>query len=154
MTQKKLKAIISLIGVAVGVVVIIFGLTVLDSFYGTWSDSSVSFGGDFYTYVYKAAARAGNNVSNLGDMLEKAFGFVLIAMGMFDICYFGLKFADCLPEEFAIPAKPAAPAASAEPAASVAPAAPVSSEATLDELQELLDMGVITQEEFDAKKPV
>lgn len=108
MNQNKLTRIISLVGVAAGLLVIIFGIIVLDSYNGYWSDTSTSFGADFYTYSYKATARAGNNINNLGEMLQQAFGFILIAMGLFDCCYFGLKFA-AVPKEIpqvSVPAEP------------------------------------------------
>lgn len=93
MTQNKLAKIFSILGIVAGLVVIVFGIITLNSYTGAWSDTSTSFGADFYTYSYKATARAGNNVDEVGDMLQKAIGFVLISMGLFDICFFGLKFA-------------------------------------------------------------
>jgi hypothetical protein len=101
MKQEKLAKIISLIGVAAGILVIVLGIVVMSSYSGSWSDTSTSFGADFYTYSYKATARAGNNIDEVGDMLQQALGFILIAMGLFDSCYFGLKFA-------AIPTEPKA----------------------------------------------
>ena len=103
MKQNKLAKVISLIGVAAGILVIILGIVVMDSYSGSWSDTSTSFGGDFYTYSYKATARAGNNVDEVGDMLQQALGFILIAMGLFDSCYFGLKFASIPSEPKKIP---------------------------------------------------
>lgn len=99
MNQNKLAKIISLVGIAAGVLVIILGFVVMNSYDGSWSDTFTSFGADFYTYSYKATARAGNNIDEMGDMLQTALGCILIAMGLFDSCYFGLKFA-------AIPAEP------------------------------------------------
>lgn len=119
MNQNKIAKIACLVGVAAGVIMIILGIMVMGSYSGAWSDTSVSFGGDFYSYSYKATARAGNNVDELGDMLATAFGYLLIAMGLFDGCYFGLKFA-MLPapvqEPDAVPAEPVSeePAADAE----------------------------------------
>ena len=112
MKQNKLAKIVCLVGILAGIVVIILGITVMDSFHGAWSDTSVSFGADFYSYSYKATARAANNVDELGDLLATAFGYLLIAMGLFDCCYFGLKFAT-VPKEISEPA-PEAPV-SAEP---------------------------------------
>ncbi len=110
MNQNKLARIISLAGVVAGVLVIIFGIIVMGSYSGSWSDTSTSFGGDFYTYSFRATARAGNNVKNLGEMLQQAFGFLLIAMGLFDCCFFGLKYA-AVPKELpeATPEVPAEP---------------------------------------------
>lgn len=93
MKHDKLTRIISLIGIVAGLLVIIFGIIVMSSYSGSWSSTTTSFGADFYTYSYQATARAGNNVRELGEMMQQAFGFILIAMGLFDCCYFGLKFA-------------------------------------------------------------
>ncbi len=99
MKQNKLAKIIAIIGIAAGILMIILGIVVMNSYSGSWSSTTTSFGGDFYTYSYKATARAGNNIDEVGDMLQLALGFILISMGLFDGCYFGLKFA-------AIPAEP------------------------------------------------
>jgi ABC-type lipoprotein release transport system permease subunit len=42
MKQNKLAKVISLIGVAAGILVIILGIVVMDSYSGSWSDTSTS----------------------------------------------------------------------------------------------------------------
>ena len=124
MTQNKLAKIICLVGIIGGIIVILLGISVMDSFSGSWSDTYTSFGADFYTYSYKATARAGNNIDALGDMLENALGCILIAMGIFDSCYFALKFAavpsdpkpvqDYVPQEIPMPVDQEVPVAEPE----------------------------------------
>ena len=99
MDKNKLLKIVTLLGVLAGVAIMIFGFIVLDSYDGYWADTSVSFGGDFYSYSYKATAKAANNVDDLGEMMAQAMGFLLISIGLTDACFFGVKFVGLLPEK-------------------------------------------------------
>ncbi len=73
----------NLIGVAIGVIIIITGIlfcaTPADSF-STTSVDTASFGGDFYTYEYKATRAAANNAAvaanNLRELSKKTANYV------------------------------------------------------------------------------
>lgn len=89
--KKFLPNLFAAIGVVVGIIVLILGISLLAQDTGTRQDISTTFGGDFYTYSYEATARAANNVLALGDVLAQGMGYLLIAFGLFDICLFGQK---------------------------------------------------------------
>ena len=84
----------SIIGIVCGVVIIILGIIMLtQGDIGSVRSTSTSFGADFYTEVYQATAVAGRNVKELGELIAKGFGFLLLAIGLTDICLFGTKIA-------------------------------------------------------------
>ena len=86
--MKKTKyGIFPIIGIIAGVIVIILGLGLIDS--GDTA-SYASFGGDFYSYSYKATRYAANNLS----VIINALAYLIIAFGLFDIAYFGCKLMD------------------------------------------------------------
>ena len=89
--KKFLPNLFAAIGVVVGIIVLILGISLLVQDTGTRQDISTTFGGDFYTYSYEATARAANNVLALADVLAQGMGYLLIAFGLFDICLFGQK---------------------------------------------------------------
>ena len=75
-----------LAGMLVGVVVVIFGIAMFGQNVGATRDSSIAFGADFYTEVYRAAAGTANNVRLLAELVRVGFGFLLLAMGLLTIC--------------------------------------------------------------------
>ena len=75
-----------LVGMLVGVVVVIFGIVMFEQSIGATRDSSVAFGADFYTEVYRAAAGTANNVRLLAELVRVGFGFLLLAMGLLTVC--------------------------------------------------------------------
>lgn len=80
----KKHTVFPIIGIVFGVVIIILGLCTLGM--GSFVDHA-SFGGDFYTYSYRATRYAANNIFKL----TKAVGCLTISFGLFDIAYFGCK---------------------------------------------------------------
>jgi len=84
--KNKLGVIFALVGMVFGVVMIILGFVAKD--WGSYADYA-TFGGDFYTYSYRASRYAANNLIDVID----AIGFVIISMGLFDIAFFGCKLA-------------------------------------------------------------
>lgn len=91
----KLKQILKtgwayVLGMISGVLSIIFGFVVMGSPTGYWESSS-SYGGDAYTGIQNAAAQTANNVQDLAELTAQGLGFLLIALGMFAICYFLVK---------------------------------------------------------------
>ena len=75
-----------LAGMLVGVVVVIFGIAMFGQNVGATRDSSIAFGADFYTEVYRAAAGTANNVRLLAELVRVGFGLLLLAMGLLSIC--------------------------------------------------------------------
>ena len=75
-----------LAGMLVGVVVVIFGIAMFGQNVGATRDSSIAFGADFYTEVYRAAAGTANNVRRLAELVRTGIGFLLLAMGLLTIC--------------------------------------------------------------------
>lgn len=88
---QKLKSIFALAGTVCGLIVLILGIAVCCKDTGNWQNTVVSFGGDFYSYSYKATATAANNITELAAIAKTGLGCLLIAFGLFDICYFGSK---------------------------------------------------------------
>jgi len=82
-----MKKAISIIGLVVGIALVATGMMAMTgsldalNFSGITVDST-SFGGDFYTYSYRATRAAGVNVSRLGDFLESTIGVALAVAGL------------------------------------------------------------------------
>lgn len=89
-----MKKKFSLIGMIVGVAIIVLGIVVLSLDIGGGYLESTSFGGDFYTYSYRATRTAANNVGDLISAFKIGVGFLLISIGATDICVFGCKMAE------------------------------------------------------------
>lgn len=91
------KDIWSIVGIILGFVAIIAGIIFLfgfkdETFLGIYSHLGTSeFGGDFYTYSYRATAFAANAVAGVYEMLSTCFGVLFILFGLFDICFFGSR---------------------------------------------------------------
>lgn len=81
----------SVLGIIVGVAAVIFGIVVFVTNTYLPTPSDTSFGGDFYTYSYRATRYVSENLSSIGKMLKLALGFILITFGLTDIAYFGVK---------------------------------------------------------------
>lgn len=91
-----------LIGAILGIVILIMGIVFMASppdSYSTTTTDYASFGGDFYTYEYKAtraaasnAAVAANNVRELGAAQANYFGFLFITIGALTTVYYGKKY--------------------------------------------------------------
>ena len=86
------------IGLAAGIIMIVFSIFIFEfdvsDCVGNYS-SHYSYGGDAYTGIQNAAADTANNVRTAGEGLAKliklSFGFLVMSLGLFDICYFLLK---------------------------------------------------------------
>ncbi len=89
--KKVLPNLFVMIGVVVGIVVLILGISLLAQETGELQTMDNIYGADFYTDSYEATARAANNVLAMTDVLVKGMGYLLIAFGLFDICLFGQK---------------------------------------------------------------
>lgn len=83
-----------LAGMLVGVVVVIFGIAMFGQNVGATRDSSIAFGADFYTEVYRAAAGTANNVRRLAELVRTGIGLLLLATGLLSICGNGAGLTD------------------------------------------------------------
>ena len=72
------KKFFAVIGILAGIAAIGFGIAVL-----CVVPRYASFGGDFYSYIYKAARGAGLGI-----------GFLLLFFGLADIAFFGVKLCE------------------------------------------------------------
>jgi hypothetical protein len=89
--KEKVKGKVSWVfGIISGILSVIFGIVMFGMDNGYW-ESSNSYGGDAYTGIQNAAAQTANNVQCLADIAKNGFGFILIAFGLFAICYFITK---------------------------------------------------------------
>ena len=88
--KKNKYGIFPIIGIVFGAIVIVLGITLLGQ-----GDTAghASFGGDFYTYSYKATRYAANNLA----VLIQAMAYLIIAFGLFDVAYFGCKLVAGMP---------------------------------------------------------
>ena len=85
----KESKVFGVVGIVLGITIIIFGFIVLGKIESDYKvDENTSFGGDFYTYEYKATRVAAKNT----DALATGIGFLLLAIGGTDILYFGSVF--------------------------------------------------------------
>lgn len=111
----EVKKIINIIGALLGIVIVITGIVFVSnpalSFY-TESADDVSFGGDFYTYQYKATKEAvhntavtANNIRELGEKIAGYAGTAFIFGGILCIIHFAKEFACCCVEAPAPKAK-------------------------------------------------
>ena len=86
------KDIWYIIAMLVGVVAIVIGIWFLQrELYSLHSLADITFGGDFYTEIYKASCRVYDVASNINDLVKKGIGFSFIFGGIIDICVFGSK---------------------------------------------------------------
>lgn len=95
--MERKRAFWNYIGIGIGVIAVVVGLIFLlgfkdKAFLGVYSWLGISeFGGDFYTYSYRASAFAANAVAGVYEMLSMCFGCLFILIGAFDICFFGSR---------------------------------------------------------------
>ena len=101
-----------LAGMLVGAVIVVLGIAMFGRNAGATRDSSIAFGADFYTEVYRAAAGTANNVRRLAELVRTGFGSLLLAMGLVTICKSGAGLTALPPKK-----KAAGPQASEKAAA-------------------------------------
>lgn len=110
------KKTVSIIGMVCGAVIILLGILVMAGSMGggasTASGASylydsgyATFGADFYTYVSNNAAEAASasrvvasNLKAIAELLKNACGILIMAVGLFTTCYFGVKLTECKAE--------------------------------------------------------
>lgn len=77
----------SLIGVIAGGFCSVSGIFIL-VMSGTIEMKAVTFGADFYTYIYDGLIQLVEIVNNAQNILALGFGFSLLFFGIFMVCYF------------------------------------------------------------------
>ncbi len=80
-----------LAGLVVGVVVLILAGKIMGLELGEVQWDSITFGADYYTESYEAMAVTANNVNDLIQLVQTGFGYLLVALGLSDLCLFGSR---------------------------------------------------------------
>ena len=96
------KRVFSILGIIAGLALIILGLYVWYEFSTRFSYSLVtaeltSFGGDYYTYEYKATRLVGMHLADIWFGIQnflKICGFVIAGFGLAFTCLFGCKLGE------------------------------------------------------------
>ncbi len=88
--KKVMNIIFSIAGIIGGVMSIIWGYGLQNRPVGS-SEANNMYGGDAYTGIQNAAAQTANNVQKLGYIMRDGLGYLLIAIGIIAICYFGIR---------------------------------------------------------------
>lgn len=83
-----------IVGIVIGIIIIIFGVSVANMYIGEDYVNTAIFGADYYTRSYRAMAATANNIIDLIYVVQKGLSYVLYAIGLFDICYFVLKLTE------------------------------------------------------------
>lgn len=86
--------IVSIIGVASGILSIIFSFAVL-CFNTGYAEMDVSYGGDAYTGMQNASAQAANNIKYLADCMRFGIFAILFIAGLLAVCAFLMKWFKC-----------------------------------------------------------
>ncbi len=103
--SNKIKKIISVLGIMIGITIIIVGINVKDVEYSRADTGGIgryiTFGADFYTEIYNVTKDVGyavnnntialNNITNVLANICNAIGWLIIAIGTTDICFFCYK---------------------------------------------------------------
>ena len=90
----------SIIGVVLGIAIIIVGFCVMNPEtyqLGTRDSlgSLIEFGADFYTEIYHMTYSTAHQVQKAYVNICNAIGWLIVAIGLFDIAYFVCKMASC-----------------------------------------------------------
>ena len=139
--MKKASTIIKIIASALlfvwGIIIMFFGISDNTSFYfyGNYT-ANETYGGDAYTGIQNAAADTANNISELGNAIDYSISKAYTWVGIIAMIVALYLFA-CTLAKIEFKKKASNDTDTLE---------------TLTKYQELLNSGIITQEEFDAKK--
>lgn len=88
--KKQDKNLWAVIGMILGGVSILIGLLLFFSAARSYYDAGV-YGADYYTEVASRLSSLANNLVETQQIIARGFGALLMALGGFDICYFGEK---------------------------------------------------------------
>ena len=94
------KKTASIIGIILGIAIIIVGFCVMNPetyLLGTRDSlgSLIEFGADFYTEIYHMTYSTAHQVQKAYVNICNAIGWLIVAIGLFDIAYFVCKMASC-----------------------------------------------------------
>jgi hypothetical protein len=85
------KQTTSIIGIALGIAIIIIGICVMNPETYTVGDPFIKFGADFYTEMYDVTQEVGGAVQRAYVNICNAIGWLIVAIGLFDVAYFVCK---------------------------------------------------------------
>ncbi len=77
-------------GIAVGVLTTVSGILVMAAYKGMTPMTDVT-GSDYYSYMYQAASYGAYNALMIERTVSFGFGFLLISLGLSEICFFAMK---------------------------------------------------------------
>jgi len=89
-----MKKFINICGMITGIISVMLAFSVKNMDAGLYHVTSYTYGGDAYTGIQNAAAKTGNNVSGLAELVQFGFFALLLVFGFMCICYFTLKLAE------------------------------------------------------------
>ena len=90
----------AIIGIIVGVLIIIIGFSVQDpAAPSAGIGKNISFGADFYTEIYDVTRDVGYAINYASEGICTAIGWLIVVLGLLDICYFSGKIIECLEEK-------------------------------------------------------
>ncbi len=113
MKKKMSKKLFVYIGMIAGLLAVLMGILVMTGAMGgnsftvfgapyKYDSGYATFGADFYTYVTNNAAEAAEasttaaaNLREIAVLLKNVSGILLIAGGLFMLCFFGVQYAEC-----------------------------------------------------------
>lgn len=87
MSKSKGKNFVSILGIILGIVVIIIGLTAFNDTY-TDTVSKESYGGDAYTGIQQACAQTATNTYYIYEIIQTSSKIFFVALGIFIILHF------------------------------------------------------------------
>lgn len=85
-----IRKIFAVCGIVVGIIIICMGTSLFMESSSAILESA-AFGADFYTYIYEVARITAESTVEAILVLTRGFAFVLIAIGLTDICFFGWR---------------------------------------------------------------
>ena len=87
-----MRRLIAVLGIIVGLVIIILGISTVDTYTSTYDVSGgLAFGADFYTEIYDVTSDVGHAVNCNTNALAKvceAIGWLIISIGAIDVISF------------------------------------------------------------------
>jgi Zn-dependent protease len=98
-----MKKYVCLMGVLVGIVITVMGISVLIMPSATHYVSDYTFGADFYTEIYNVSRYTLKAIGEMAEIIQRGIGFMLLAIGLTDICIFGYRYAKDMDESKAKP---------------------------------------------------
>ena len=83
----KFKKVFNIIGIIAGFIAIRYSAAIRKMSAGSY-EYSERYGGDAYTGIQNAAAKAANNVNDLAELMRTGISYMLLIGGLIAVCYF------------------------------------------------------------------